>query len=79
METEKTVEEILAVASKVDGTDSRGELHNRLNALQLRLEEWLSTLHARNKGPSLMEMGLIVKDIENRLESIKKEIIFPPA
>ena len=79
METEKTVEEILAVAAKVNGIDSRCERQNRLNALNIRLEAWLSALHARKEGPSLMEMGLIVEDIENRLESIKKEIIFPPA
>ena len=79
METEKTVEEILAVAAKVNGTDPRLERQNRLNALKIRLEEWLSVLHARREGPSLMEMDLIVKEIENKLESIKKEIIFPPA
>ena len=48
METEKTVEEILAVASKVNGTDSRCERLNRLNALKIRLEEWLSALSNRN-------------------------------
>ena len=71
METEKTVGEILAVASKVNGIDSRRERQNRLNALKIRLEEWLSALSARSKGPSLREMGLIVEDIENMLESIK--------
>ena len=72
METEKTVEKILAVAAKVNGTDLRLERQNRLNSLKVRLEVWLSVLYARREGPSLMEMGLIVKDIENRLESIKK-------
>ena len=72
METEKTVEEILAVAAKVNVTDSRLERQNRLNSLKVRLEEWLSVLYARSNGPSLREMGLIVEDIENRLESIKK-------
>ena len=70
--TEKTVEEILAVASKVNGIDSRRERQNRLNELKIRLEDWLSALSNRSKGPSLREMGLIVEDIENRLESIKK-------
>ena len=72
METENTVEDILAVAAKVNGTDSRLERQNRLNALNIRLEAWLSALHARHKGPSLREMDLIVEDIENKLESIKK-------
>ena len=72
METEKTVEEILAVASKLDGIDSRLDRLNCLNALKVRLSVWLSVLHARKEGPSLMEMDLIVKDIENKLESIKK-------
>ena len=72
LEIEKTVIEILAVAAHVNGTDPRLERQNRLNALSIRLEEWLSTLHARREGPSLMEMDLIVKDIENKLESIKK-------
>ena len=72
METEKSVEEILAVAAKVNGPDSRCERQNRLNALKVRLEDWLSALSYRSKGPSLREMGLIVEDIENRLESIKK-------
>ena len=72
METEKTVEEILAVAAKVNGTDSRLERQNCLNALKVRLEEWLSALSYRSKGPSLREMVLIVEDIENRLESIKE-------
>ena len=73
METEKTVEEILAVESKVNGIDSRLKRQNRLNALNIRLEALLSALHARGEGLSLMEMDLIVEDIENRLESIKKE------
>ena len=75
METEKTVEEIFVVASKVDGTDStRLDRLNCLNALKVRLSSWLSVLHARKEGPSLMEMDLIVKDIEDRLESIKKDL-----
>ena len=74
METEKTVEEIFVVASKVDGTDStRLDRLNCLKALKVRLSSWLSVLHARKEGPSLMEMDLIVKDIEDRLESIKKD------
>ena len=73
METETTVEEILAVAAKVNGTDSRLKRQNRLNALNIRLEHWLTALRMRSKGPSLMEMGLIVEDIENMLESIKKQ------
>ena len=77
MKTEKTVEEILAVESKVNGIDSRCVRQNLLKALNVRLETLLSALHARKEGPSLMEMGLIVEDIENRLESIKKEIISP--
>ena len=72
METENTVEDILAVAAKVNGTDSRLERQNRLNALKDRLEEWLSALRYRSEGPSLREMDLIVEDIENKLESIKK-------
>ena len=72
METETTVDDILAVAAKVNGPDSRLERQNRLNALKIRLEEWLSALQARNKGPSLREMDLIVEDIENKLESIQK-------
>ena len=72
LETEKTVEEILADASKVDGTDLRLYYLNCLNALKVRLSVWLSVLHARKEGPSFMEMDLIVKDIENKLESIKK-------
>ena len=71
--TEKTVDEILAVAAEVNGPDSRLERQNRLNALKIRLEEWLSALHARHEGPSLREMDLIVEDIENKLESIKKQ------
>ena len=73
METEKTVEEILAVESKVNGTEPRLERQNRLNALNIRLKAWLSALGTRNKGPSLREMDLIVEDIENKLESIKKQ------
>ena len=73
MGTEKTVEEILAVAAKVNETGSRLKRQNRLNALNTRLGAWLAVLHARNKGPSLIEMGLIVKDIEDKLESIKKQ------
>ena len=74
METEKTVEEILAVATKVDGRESRLERQNRLNELKIRLEYWLSALRNRREGPpSLREMGLIVEDIENELESIKKQ------
>ena len=70
--TEKTVEEILAVAAKVNEPDSRLERQNRLKELKIRLEAWLSALEARHKGPSLREMGLIVEDIENKLESIKE-------
>ena len=74
METEKTVEEILAVATKVDGRESRLERQNRLNELKIRLEYWLSALRNRREGPpSLREMGLIVEDMENELESIKKQ------
>ena len=72
METEKTVEEILAVAAKVNGPEPRNDRRNRLNDLKIRLEAWLSALDARHKGPSLREIDLIVKDIENKLESIKK-------
>ena len=72
METDKTVEEILVVAAKVNGPDSRRDRLNSLNKLNLRLKAWHSALSARSKGPSLREMGLIVEDIENRLESIKK-------
>jgi hypothetical protein len=75
LETEKTVEEIFAVAAKLDGTDSTSlDRLNCLNALKVRLSSWLSVLHARKEGPSLMEMDLIVKDIENKLESIKKDL-----
>ena len=70
METEKSVEEILAVAAKVNGTEPRLDRRNRLNELKIRLGEWLSALDARHKGPSLREMDLI--DIENKLESIKE-------
>ena len=74
METEKTVEEILAVATKVDGRESRLERQNRLNELKIRLEYWLSALRNRREGPpSLREMGLILEDMENELESIKKQ------
>ena len=73
METEKTVEEILAVAAKVNGPEPRNDRRNCLNALKDRLKEWLSALDARHKGPSLREMGLIVEDIENKLESIKEQ------
>ena len=70
------VEEILAVAAKVEakvnGTDSRVERLNRLNTLNTRLGAWLAVFHIRKEGPSLMEMDLIVKDLENKLESIKK-------
>ena len=76
METEKSVEEILAVEAKVEakvnGTDSRVERLNRLNTLKIRLGAWLAVFHIRKEGPSLMEMDLIVKDLENKLESIKK-------
>ena len=72
METEKSVEEILAVAAKVNGTEPRLDRRNRLNELKIRLGEWLSALDARHKGPSLREMDLIVEDIENKLESIKE-------
>ena len=72
--TEKTVEEILAVAAKVNEPDSRDKRQNRLNELKIRLEKWLSALHDRREGgPSLMEMDLIVEDIENKLGSIKKQ------
>ena len=71
METEETVEDILAVAAKVDGTESRLERQNRLLALKVRLEEWLSVLSYRKKGPSLREMGLIVEDIENKLDDLR--------
>ena len=67
------VEEILGVAAKVNGTDSRLKRQNSLNALNDRLGAWLSVLHARKEGPSLVEMGLIVRDIEDKLESIKKQ------
>ena len=67
-----TVVKILAGASKVNGIASRSERQNRLNELKIRLEEWLSAFSARSEGPSLMEMGLIVEDIENMLENIKK-------
>ena len=73
METEKAVEEILADAAKVDGTEPRLERQNSLKALKARLKEWLSVLHARGEGPSLMEMDLIVKEIEYKLESIKEQ------
>ena len=74
MGTEKTVEELLAVAAEVDGMESRLDRQNRLNELKIRLEYWLSALRNRREGPpSLMEMGLIVGDIENELESIKKQ------
>ena len=73
METEKTVEEILAVAAKVNGIAPRIDRRNRLHGLKTRLEEWLSALDARGKGPSLREMDLIVEDIENKLESIKDQ------
>ena len=69
--TEKTVKEILADAAKAHLTESQRQ--TRLNDLKIRLEDWLSALQARNKGPSLMEMGLIFKDIETQLESIKKD------
>ena len=72
METEKTVEEILAVAAKVDGMESRAERHIRLNELKIRLDAWIDALSYRHEGPSLREMGLIVEDIENKLESIKE-------
>ena len=68
METKKTVEEILAIATKANGTDSRLKRLNSLNDLNIRLKAWLTALHARKKGPSLMEMGLIVEDIEKMLE-----------
>ena len=75
METEKTVEEIFVIASKLDGTDSTSlDRLKCLNALKVRLSLWLSVLHARKEGPSLMEMDLIVKDIDNKLESIKKDL-----
>ena len=73
METEKSAEEILAVAAKVNGTEKRLERQNGLNGLNIRLEEWLSAFSYRKKGPSLREMGLIVEDIEKKLESIKKQ------
>ena len=73
METEKTVEELLAVAAEVDGMESRLERRNRLNDLKIRLEAWLSALDARHKGPSLREIDLIVEEIENKLESIKEQ------
>ena len=69
METEKTVEEILAL----NGIDSRCERQNRLLGLKTRLEDWLSALDARGKGLSLREMGLIVEEIEKKLESIKTQ------
>ena len=59
---------------KVNGKDSRLERQKRLDELKIRLEKWLSVLHDRDEGgPSLMEMDLIVKEIENKLESIKKQ------
>ena len=69
----KSVEEILAVAAKLNGTEKRLERQNGLNGLNIRLEEWLSALSYGKNGPSLREMDLIVKDIENMLESIKKQ------
>ena len=72
METEKTVGEILAVAAEVDGMESRLERQNGLNALKIRLEDWLSALRNRREGPpSLREMDLIVEDIENMLEDLR--------
>ena len=78
METEKTVEEILSYASaeesKVNGTDSRNKRLNCLTKLNSRLEDWLSAFENRSeKGPSLREMDLVVGEIENKLESIKKQ------
>ena len=70
METEKSVEEILAVAAKVNGTGPRLDRRNRLNELKIRLDAWIDALDARHKGPSLREMDLIVGEIENKLESI---------
>ena len=66
------MEEILGGAADVNGMDSRCERQNRLNELKIRLEEWLSALSDRNKGPSLKEMNLIVEDIENMLENTKE-------
>ena len=71
--TEKTVDEILAVAAEVNGPDSRLERLQRLNALKIRLDAWIEALSHRHTGPSLREMDLIVEDIENKLESIKKQ------
>ena len=51
METEKTVEEIFVIASKLDGTDSTSlDRLKCLNALKVRLSSWLSVLHARKEG-----------------------------
>ena len=63
METEKTVEEIFVIASKLDGTDSTSlDRLKCLNALKVRgLSSWLSVLHARKEGPSLMEMDLTLR------------------
>ena len=73
MEVEEILAGAAAVEAKVNGTEPRLERLNRLTALNGRLEAWLSVLNARDKGPSLREMDLIVEDIENKLENIKEQ------
>ena len=72
-ENQKPVGQVLAGASEVNGSEARNERHNRLNGLRFRLQEYLDFFSRRdNKGPSLKEMVLIVKDMEACLAYIKK-------
>ena len=66
------VEEILAGATEVNGSESRNDRQNLLNDLKHRLEDYLNFFTRRHKGPSLKEMFRVVEDIENTLEHIKK-------
>ena len=68
----KTPNQILQDVADGNDNETRTKRRNRLNALRVRLDEWLGLLDTRGQGPSAKEMVSIVADLESHIKKLRR-------
>lgn len=72
MNKEMTAREILAEASRINGSASRSARERRLREFRNRVTEFIHEFSERGEGPSLKEMECVLEDLEDRLERMRR-------